>query len=152
MKKFIIILLAMVFMSSMVYAGDWKGLFIKKDDPTMKQVVPPDFNTILGSLPFNLNGDTVYLTSNDSFGAGVGLDLATYKGLITLRAETLGTTTSDVFAGVGLMLNVPTLFTMLGAEWNASYINPSIGVVPGYNFGTKKGDVGIVLSIIQVTF
>lgn len=151
MKRILIILMALLFASS-VYGADWKGLFIK-DEP-LKAEPAPAFNTILGGLPFNLEGDTIYLIDGKSFGAGVGIDLASYKGVVTLRGELTSTTTetTSTFAGAGLMVNIPQLFTMMGATWNASYINPSIGVVPGWDFGANKFDVGVVLSILKVEF
>jgi hypothetical protein len=39
-----------------------------------------------------------------------------------------------------------------GANWNATYINPSIGVIPGYDFKEGRFDCGILLSIIKVVF
>lgn len=155
MKKFIIILIALMFLATSAQAGGfWKGLFVKEGEP-LKAEPAPAFNTILGGLPFNLEGDTIYLIDGESFGAGVGVDIATYKGLLTLRGEVTSTNAADtsIFAGTGLMLNIPTLLSLIpGVTWNASYINPSIGVVPGWDFGSDKFDVGVVLSIIQVTF
>jgi len=129
------------------------GLFVSKE--VKKMETPPRTTRMLldGSLPINLSGDTLYRVSSGSLDAGVGIDLASYKELIVCRAEASQSTSGDgQFVGAGIFVNIPTLVNMIGANWNASYINPSIGVVPGYDFDGHKYDTGIVLSIIQVTF
>jgi len=119
--------------------------------PTPKKAAP-DFQTLTSTLPINLNGDTLYRVRGGSFDGGLGIDLASYKGLVTLRAEASQSVEGSPFSGIGLMLNIPALVNMIGANWQAGAINPSIGIVPGYDFGQKRVDVGVVLSVISVTF
>lgn len=106
----------------------------------------------------NLQGDTAYLITKKSLAVGVGVDLATiYDGMITLRAEAIvpekaaDAETTTMF-GIGPMLNIPKLITRAGGEWTAKIFNPSIGVMPFYDFRTKAYDVGVVVSIIRVEF
>lgn len=119
--------------------------------PTPKKAAP-DFQSLADTLPIILNGDTLYRIRGGSFDGGLGIDLATYKGLVTLRAEASQSIEGSPFSGVGLTVNIPALVNMVGANWQAGAINPSIGIVPGYDFGQKRFDVGIVLSIISIAF
>lgn len=119
--------------------------------PTPKAMAP-NFATLADTLSINLNGDTLYRIRGNSFDGGLGIDLANYKGFVTLRAELSQSTEGSPFSGVGFMLNIPSLLNMLGTSWQAGAINPSIGIVPGYDFGQKRFDIGVVLSIISVTF
>lgn len=113
----------------------------------------PDLQVLTSGLPINLTGDTLYRIRGGTIDGAIGMDLAIYKGLVTLRAEISQTTTGSPFAGAGLMVNIPTLVNKIsGANWTATFINPSIGIVPGYDFGTKQFDAGVVLSIINIKF
>jgi hypothetical protein len=160
MKKVILLIVCLVFMSSMAFAQaprNFKGLFIAS--PESKKLMQASFatsplQTVFDNLPINLTGDTMYRINASSFDIAFGIDLASYKGLVTLRAEGSQSTEGlGQFAGAGLFLNIPTLLNMIpGVSWNASYINPSIGIVPGFDFNEHRYDTGIVLSIIQVTF
>lgn len=157
MKKVLCIMLAvfgLFFAVNMALAQQrpFTGLFVAEE--TKKLDTAPMKMLFDGSLPINLSGDTIYRVRAGSIDAGVGIDLASYKDLCVLRAEASQSTEGEgSFAGVGLFVNVPTLINMItGASWNASYFNPSIGIVPGYDFKDNKFDAGIVLSIIQVNF
>ena len=126
--------------------------------PTPAPVTPTTGNTvatILSGLPFNLSGDPAYRIKAKTWGGGVGMDLATWQ-FLTFRAEASQSGTGGVFAGAGLFVNLPTLLNVSlgkqGATWVAQAINPSIGIVPGYDFQAQRYDTEIVLSIIQVTF
>jgi hypothetical protein len=160
MRKTIFFIIALVFLSSVAFAQsprDFKKLFVT-DQPTVKQkkadAVAQPLTTVFDKLPVNLTGDTLYRINAGSFDVGFGIDLASYKSLFSLRAEASFSTEGEgQFMGAGIFVNIPMLFNMIpGVNWNASYINPSIGIVPGYDFEKHKYDTGIVLSIIQVTF
>lgn len=162
MKKLsllVMVILAVFLMASLTFAQaesprPFSGLFIKKaDTPKLKDATPSaDLLTLTSGLPFNLSGDTLYRARAGSFDFATGIDLATYKNFLILRAELSQSTTGAPFAGVGLNLNVPTLMNMIGMNWTATYINPSVGVIPGYDFTNSRFDVGILVSIVQVTF
>jgi hypothetical protein len=157
MKKLLCVMIVSLFlMSSIALAQErpFTGLFVAKEVPKKAEPVRSTRLLLDGSLPINLSGDTLYRFSAGSIDAGVGIDLASYKDLVILRAEASQSTAGEgQFMGVGFFVNIPKLINMIsGANWNAAYINPSIGVVPGYDFGNSKYDTGIVLSIIQVTF
>jgi len=160
MKKTILFIIMLVFLSSIAFAQnprDFKKLFIT-DQPTLKQkkvdAISNPLTTVFDKLPINLTGDTLYRINAKSFDVGFGIDLASYKNLITFRTEASFSTEGEgQFMGAGLFMNIPMLLNMIpGMNWNASYINPSIGIVPGYDFQKHKYDTGIVLSIVQVTF
>jgi hypothetical protein len=119
--------------------------------PTPKKATP-DFQILTGTLPITLNGDTLYRIKGGSFDGGLGIDLGSYKSLVILRAETSQSTAGSPFVGIGLMFNIPSLMNAIGANWQAGAINPSIGIIPGYDFGQKRFDAGIVLSIISINF
>jgi len=112
-------------------------------------------STILSGLPFNLSGDPAYRIKAKTWGGGVGIDLATWQ-FLTLRAEASQSGTGGVFAGAGLFVNLPTLLNVglgkQGATWAAQAINPSIGIVPGYDFEARRFDAEVVLSVVQVNF
>jgi hypothetical protein len=160
MKKLILLIVCLVFVSSMAYAQaprNFKGLFIAPEAAKKAQAAAfaaQPLMTVFDSLPINLTGDTLYRVSADSVDVGLGIDLASYKGLFTLRAEASQSAGGEgQFAGAGIFVNIPTLLNMIpGMNWNASYINPSIGVIPGFDFTNHKYDTGLVLSIIQITF
>jgi len=107
---------------------------------------------------FNLQGDTAYLVKARTLAAGVGTDIASmYNGMITLRIEAVATpATSDAgsgtFVGAGPMINIPKLITRFGGQWQANVINPSVGVMPLYDFNNKVVEAGIVVSVIRITF
>jgi len=159
MKKVLCIMLAvfgLFFAVNMALAQGQRpftGLFVAEETKKL-EAAPPMRMLLDGSLPINLSGDTLYRVRAGSIDAGIGIDLASYKDLCVLRAEASQSAEGEgSFAGVGLFVNVPTLINMItGASWNASYFNPSIGIVPGYDFKGSQFDAGIVLSIVQVTF
>ena len=153
MKKIACFVVCMVLMAGAAFAQErpFKGVFVAPD--TKKAVQPAARLLFDGTLPFNLSGDTMYRLSAGSFDAGVGIDLASYKNLVVLRGEaTQSTEGKGTFVGAGLFVNIPTMLNLLGANWIASYVNPSIGIVPGYDFDNHRYATGIVLSIIQVNF
>ncbi len=164
MRKMINVLLVMfvvlLIASSAFAQGSFRDIFIKSPQEVKTEALTeseaPALRTILGAtspLPINLTGDTIYLCKSGTWGVGAGMDLASWKGVVTLRPEISASDTDASFVGAGVFLNIPKLFSMIsGVTWNASYINPSLGIVPGYDFGKNQPDVGIVLSIVQVTF
>ena len=102
---------------------------------------------------FNLQGDTAYLVVANEFAVGVGIDIASiYEGMITVRAEALTPQSGALVVGAGIMANVPKVINKLGGSWISSTINPSVGVVPVYDFNNKVFDVGIVLAVINIKF
>lgn len=157
MKKVLFVMLLMGFLlmitTSAQAGGFWKGLFVKegpvkKADPTVAPI-----QTILGSLPFNLNGDTFFLCSEKSFAAGASIDLASYRGIVSLAGMAAGASNSTAWAGAGPMINIPNLLNLIpGMNWNASYINPSIGGGYGCNFTKMKGEFAVGLRIINLEF
>jgi len=156
MKKLcLFVLVLFLLIPLMGYAGDrsFSGLFI---GPEKKAVEPAPVlrNIFAASLPINLTGDTMFRARAGSIDLGIGIDLASYKDLVFLRAEvTESLDPNEIFAGAGLTVNIPSLVNMLtGASWKATYINPSIGVIPGWDFKEKRFDCGILLSILQVEF
>ena len=63
-----------------------------------------------GSFPINLSGDTMYRFNANSFGAGVGIDLASYEGFLSCGQRVLNRSEGEgFFAGAGLFVNIPTL-------------------------------------------
>lgn len=120
--------------------------------PIQPKKATPDFATLGTGLPIQLNGDTLYRIRGNQWDAAVGIDLASWKNLITLRAELSQSVEGNPFSGVGLFVNIPTLVNKIaGSRWEAGAINPSVGVVPGVAWGNGF-DVAVVLSIISVTF
>ena len=125
--------------------------------PTPTPTPSPGGNvsTILSGLPFNLSGDPAYRIKAKTWGGGAGMDLASWQ-FLTFRAEASQSGTGGVFAGAGLFVNLPTLLNVglgkQGATWTAQAINPSIGIVPGYDFQAQRYDAEIVLSLIQLNF
>lgn len=106
----------------------------------------------------NLQGDTAYLFRAKTLAVGVGSDIATlYNGVVTLRLEAITAPASadlggSTLIGTGAMVNLPKLITRLGGQWQAKVINPSVGVMPLYDFRNSKYDVGLVVSVIRIDF
>ena len=158
--KSFLVFACLLFLASSAYGQDarpFKGLFIAPEATAKAKAAAfaaQPLMTVFDNLPFNLAGDTLYRINVHSIDVGIGIDLASYKGILTLRAEASQSTEGEgQFAGAGLFVNIPMLLNMIpGVSWNASYINPSIGVVPGYDFRNNKYDTALVLSIIQVNF
>jgi hypothetical protein len=104
-------------------------------------------------IPIQLDGDSLYIVRNNTFAGGIGLDLATYQGLVSLRGEIAQGGEGSPFVGVGAFVNIPKLLNLIpGMSWQAGAINPSIGVVPGFDFTQERFDWAIVLSIISIAF
>jgi hypothetical protein len=158
MKKIILFTFVLLLLIPLMgYAGDrsFKGLFVEPEKKMAEPAPPPTLRSIFNaSLPINLTGDTMFRARAASVDMGVGIDLASYKDLVFLRAEvTEALDPNEVFAGAGITINIPALVSMItDATWKATYINPSIGVIPGWDFKEKRFDCGILLSIIQVEF
>lgn len=159
--KVLLVMLFVLFVASSAFAqGNFKDIFFKSSEEVnalkKAEAEAPAIRTLFSDtlpLPINLTGDTIYLARAGTWGAGIGMDFASWKGVLTLRAEASASDVEGGFLGVGVFLNIPKLVSLISdTEWNAAYFNPSIGVVPGFDFGLNQVDVGLVLSIIQVTF
>lgn len=154
MKKILLLVFCMLLVSSMAFAQTKHGLFVSSGKPRLA----PTLESVFDTLPFNLNGDTLYSPKTGSFDVGVGMDLISFKGFLNIRAEAAGSVNDALgFVGVGPMINVPALVNLIpGAAWVPGLLNPSIGVVVGGNFGGNSGKTGadyrIVLSILNVQF
>lgn len=100
--------------------------------------------------------DVLYDTKEGALVPVASLQLATFfDNLIETRVMAIGNSEdlsklSKVGFGVGI--NLVTLTNKLGQTWTASFINPSIGVAPIYNFSTKSASVGIYVTVIKVQF
>ena len=123
--------------------------------------VPAPSGIVGMGLPFNLQGDTGFLLKHQNFGVGIGMDLASVaNGMITIRAEAMAIadktgSQSSQFVGIGPMVNIPNIIQKMGGTWSMKVLNPSIGIMPFYNLsssGKEALDVGIVLSIVKLTF
>ena len=164
MKKFLVAL-TLTFILVFSVAGGWGVAFAADPAPTAAAPVATptaaQAAAVTDDLAFpgiNLQGDTTYLFKAGTMAPGIGSDIASmYKGLLTLRVEaiavpaTINTPSRNMF-GIGPMVNVPKLISRMGGEWQAKVVNPSIGVMPLYDFNNKTYDVGLVVSIIRIDF
>ena len=108
-------------------------------------------STVFGNTPLNLTGDTIWLGRSNQFVVGIGMDVITYKGIFNFRVEAAQGTEANTFMGAGPLINIPSLLNLIpGTTWNAKVINPSIGILGGYDFNKRRGEWGVLLSIIQL--
>lgn len=160
LKGLLVISVILLIASSAFAHGTFRDIFVKSPEEVKAlaktESEAPALRTIFdatSALPINLTGDTIYLYKSKTWGIGAGMDFASWKGILTLRAEASASDMDAAFVGVGVFLNIPKLFSLISdVQWNAAYINPSIGVVPGFDFGKNQADLGLVLSLIQVSF
>ena len=131
---------------------------VLKDVAPTPAPAPSDFTNWLN----NVGGDIGVLFSasgKTSFAPGIGVDIVTYKGLVTLRGEAFLPSTSTLgsyngtMAGAALMVNLPQLVGQISsASWLLNSINPSIGVVGLWDFNNSELAFGPMLSIINIKF
>jgi hypothetical protein len=154
MKKLNLIVLAMVFTLMLTLTVAFAQAPVISKTAVVQPKGLGTLGGVLGeSLPFQLNGDSLYQIRSGTFAGGVGVDVASWKGILTFRGEMAQGVEGSPFMGAGIFVNIPTLLnTIAGVNWQAGAINPSVGIVPGYDFTNSRFDAAIVLSIISVTF
>ena len=84
----------------------------------------------------SVSGDTQWLSDVNKLTVGIGLNLVSFKdGLLGLRVEAIKEPTSDnvTRGGAGLSVNLPKLFNLMGGNWVAENINPSVFALVCYN-------------------
>jgi len=122
----------------------------------MLMAVPVFAQDMVNFAGLNIQGDTVFLPSSGKFAVGAGMTLATvYHDIFEVRGEAVFPTDSDVANkyGLGVGVNVPKIVTMIGGNWVAAGINPSISVIGLVDFKDEPHlEPAVVLTLIQVGF
>lgn len=105
--------------------------------------------------PINVEGDTIYLPSQGSFGVGIGSNLATFKDTVELRGMLVSSVDKvDVnMAGIGIGVNLPNIIAKLGGAWLLDNLNTSIGVTGLTNLNGKAHiQPAIYLTVVSVSY
>ena len=143
MKKFI----ALLVMVSVLFFFS----FALAQAPTPSS--PPDLNTIFGSLGINGNGDSFYLWRAHAWEGGAHVNMVSYKNIINFGPALAQGATGSPFYGGSFNVSIIPLLNLLGTNITTtsvfSQLNPSVGIVPGYNStpGAKKFDFPIQISL-----
>ncbi len=101
----------------------------------------------------NLSGDIVYLPTHNSFGTGLGTDIASLYGVVNVRAEYVDPMEEGVNnkAGLGVGLNLAALVKQLGGVWFLGGVNASIGVQALADFeGDAHLQPALYFNVVQI--
>lgn len=108
--------------------------------------------------PYNIQGDLLYLTDQNTFATGVGVSIATIYDVVEIRAEAAfvvdsSTEDQDILAGIGLGVDIKKLVEKVNGTWKLPDIIPSVGVVALVNMVDKPEiKLGFYLSIVGLEF
>lgn len=108
--------------------------------------------------PYNIQGDLLYLTDKNTFASGIGVSIATIYDVVEIRAEAAfvidsSTEDQDIFAGIGVGVDIKKLVGKINGTWQLPDIVPSVGVLALVNMVDKPEiELGLYLSIVKVEF
>lgn len=103
----------------------------------------------------NLQGDTLYLPDSGSFAAGIGIDIAKFYDIVSLRAEAITSFKQDTSdrIGIGLGVNIPKLISMSGGTWLLKGITSSVGVLGVFNINNPEHfEPAVYVTILKIEF
>lgn len=107
----------------------------------------------------NLSGTTYYLPAENMIAVGGGLDVATYKDIVSLRVEAAtevvkeGDADESTLVGFGLGASLNKLVTLIGAEWVANMnSNITAGALFDVNNANLQPHWFVGIGLINYTF